>query len=128
MIELKLIEIEPLVDKRIIKESLCRMGIGNIREKILYPSCYLYSQQDRSFIVHFKELFLLTREDAFDNRSEEDINRRNAIAWNLAKWGLIRVLDESILDPHSITVFVLPHSLKSEWIINHKISSRMANN
>ena len=125
MIELensmKLLKIELLADKKVIQETLNRMGISNKRKKVLYPSCYVYEKDEEFFLVHFKQLFTMTRDNAYDNISEQDIVRRNSIAFCLKNWGLIDI-DEKFIDPHDSYVFVLPYEEKGEWDITHKIN------
>ncbi len=114
-----LIEVKLKVDKKIVIETLSRVGIANKKEKVLYPSCYLYEKDDKNYIVHFKRLFLLEKENAYDNICEEDILRRNAIIYCLKQWNLIDV-DESTIEPHNKFIFVLSHAKKSDWSIEHK--------
>lgn len=121
-----LLEIKVLVDKKVISETLNRIGICNKKKKILYPSCYLYSINEKDFLVHFKELFLLTRESAYNAICEDDIIRKNAIAFCLRNWGLIEVNEELIL-PHNRFVYVLPHNQKQDWKISHKFNFRTIN-
>ena len=121
-----LLEVKILVDDKVIKETLNRIGICNKKEKVLYPSCYLYEKDGKHFLVHFKQLFLLTRETAYNAICEDDILRRNAIAFCLKNWGLIEVADESI-EPHNKFVFVLPHNQKQDWKISHKFNFRSIN-
>lgn len=123
----ELLEIQCLVDKKVIKESLARIGIADKKRKILYPSCYLYEQDGKDYIVHFKQMFLLgEKNDSYNNISEEDIHRLHAIAFCLKNWKLISVDDEKIKD-HDRFVFVLPHSQKADWQIIHKFSSVVKN-
>jgi hypothetical protein len=52
------------------------------------------------------------------NISEEDIARRNAIALALQTWGLVEILNESVLQNNSVSIKqikIIPHSEKSEW-------------
>lgn len=116
-----LLEIKPLVDLKVIKETLNRIGICNKQQKILYPSCYLYKQDDKHFLVHFKELFLLTRDSAYNAICDDDILRKNSIAFCLRQWALIDVPEEKIL-PHNRFVFVLPYNQKKDWKISHKFN------
>ena len=118
---MKLLKIKLLTDKKIIQETLNRMGISNKKKKVLYPSCYIYEDNDEHFLVHFKQLFMMSRDDAYNNIDEQDIVRRNSIAFCLKNWGLIDVEDKFI-DPHDSYVFVLPHNEKDEWKITHKIN------
>ena len=118
---MKLLKIELLVDKKVVQETLNRMGISNKKKKILYPSCYIYDDGEEFFLVHFKQLFTMSRNNAYDNISEQDILRRNSIAFCLKNWGLINIEDKFI-EPHDSFVFVLPHTEKHEWTIQHKIN------
>jgi len=121
-----LLEVKVLVDDKVIKETLNRIGIANKKKKILYPSCYLYEQDGKTFLVHFKQMFLLTRDSAYNSVCEDDLLRRNAIAFCLKNWGLIEVGDEEI-EPHNKFVFVLPHNQKMEWKISHKFNFKTIN-
>jgi hypothetical protein len=119
-----LLEIKLLKDEQVITESLTRIGICNKSKMLLYPSCYMYKKDETYYICHFKQMFSLVREQAYNNLTDEDINRRNAIAFCLKKWGLIDVAEESI-QPHNINVFVLPYKEKSKWNITHKFNRNL---
>ena len=119
-----MIEIKLLVDKKIVIESLKRIGVVNRIEKILYPSCYLFENEDKYYIAHFKELFMIVREDAYSNITDDDIARMNAISFCLKKWKLIDVADEDI-EPHTKRIFVLPYHEKKDWKISHKFNMRL---
>jgi hypothetical protein len=121
-----LIEVKILTDIKVIKETLNRMGVGNLKKKILYPSCYLWENNGKQYIVHFKQLFQLTRENAYNNLSLDDIERVNAIIFNLKNWGLIDV-DDSLILPHKKFIFVLPHNQKQDWVISHKFNFKTIN-
>lgn len=109
-----------LVDRKVVVESLQRIGISDKKRKILYPSCYLYSVDGFDYLCHFKELFMLKNsKNSYNNISSEDICRRNSIAFCLKNWGLIDVSND-LIEQHERFVFVLPHSQKSEWKIIHK--------
>jgi hypothetical protein len=113
------IEVKLKVDKRIIIETLERIGIANRKEKILYPSCYYFSIQDKDYILHFKQLFLLMRRNSYNNISLEDVERRNSVIYRLKEWDLIDV-DENGIIPHEKFVYVLPYAQKYEWLVKHK--------
>jgi len=121
-----LLEVKVLVDDKVIKETLNRIGIANKKKKILYPSCYLIEENGKHYLAHFKQLFLLTRDSAYNAVCEDDILRRNAIAFCLKNWGLIEVEDE-VIEPHNKFVFVLPHTQKQDWKISHKFNFRTIN-
>jgi len=116
-----LLEITLNVEPNVIRETLNRIGIANKKKKILFPSCYLYEENEKYYIVHFKQMFLLTRSNCYNNICEEDILRRNAIAFCLKNWKLIDV-DCDDIEPHDKFVFVLPFDEKKDWRINHKFN------
>lgn len=116
-----LLEVSPLVDIKVIKETLSRMGIANKKRRLLYPSCYLVEHFGNYYIFHFKELFSLTRSNYYNNLSEEDINRKNSIVYCLKQWGLIDV-DIKTISPHDTYVFVLSHKDKNDYVISHKFN------
>lgn len=118
---LEMIEVYPNVDIQVIQETLTRIGIPNKKEKLLYPSCYLYEENEKFYIVHFKELFLITRENSYNAVCEEDIQRKNAIIFCLKNWDMIDV-EMELIEPHDKFVFVLGHTEKSEWQIKHKFN------
>lgn len=116
------IKVKLKVNEKIVKESLNRMGIASRKSKILYPSCYLLTIKGEHYIAHFKQLFKFKNEDGYDNISDDDINRMNAIIFCLKNWGLLDV-DDELITPHDIYVFVLSHKEKDDWRIVHKINS-----
>jgi hypothetical protein len=118
---MELLKIKLLTDEKVLKESLSRIGIVNKKEKILYPSCYLFVENEEYFLVHFKQLFMLKRDNGYNNVSDQDIQRRNAIAYCLKQWGLIDV-DENDIQPHNLFVYVLPFKEKNNWTISHKVN------
>jgi hypothetical protein len=124
---MELLNIELLADKKIIVETLSRIGIANLEKKIIYPSCYLYEENDYFYIAHFKQLFSILRDDSYNNISDEDITRRNAICFCLRNWGLIDV-DLEFIEPYNMSVFVLPFKEKYDWFISHKINMKLLNN
>ena len=79
-----------------VRETLTRIGVSSRKEKVLYQSCHILHKQGRYYIVHFKELFSLDGKPS--NISENDIQRRNAIANLLEEWGLIKVLNRRLIE------------------------------
>jgi hypothetical protein len=118
----ELVEIRPLVDLKVIKETLERCGIANIKEKILYPSVYVYQNFDSIYIVHFKSMFTLTRPSGYHNLSLKDVERRNSIIFCLQNWGLIEVVNPEDIEPHNEFVYILSHKEKPKWKISHKFN------
>jgi hypothetical protein len=61
----------------------------------LYQSCHILHKQGHYYLVHFKELFALDGKPS--NISENDIQRRNAIAKLLQEWGLVDILNPQVI-------------------------------
>jgi hypothetical protein len=121
-IDKDLLKIEPLVDVKIIEETLCRIGIVNKLEKIIFPSCYLFKIKNIYYLTHFKELFIITRgEKGYNNISQADISRKNAIAFCLKKWNLINVDDEKIKERDKF-IDIIPFAEKHNYTIQHKFN------
>jgi len=79
-----------------VRETLTRVGVSSRKEKVLYQSCHILHKQGKYYIVHFKELFALDGKPS--NLSENDIQRRNAIANLLEEWGLVKVLNRKLIE------------------------------
>jgi hypothetical protein len=79
-----------------VRETLTRIGVSSRKEKVLYQSCHILHKQGKYYIVHFKELFALDGKPS--NLSENDIQRRNAIANLLEEWGLVKILNKKLLE------------------------------
>jgi len=79
-----------------VRETLTRIGVSSRKEKVLYQSCHILHKQGKYYIVHFKELFALDGKPS--NISENDIQRRNAIAKLLEEWGLIKIMNPKLLE------------------------------
>jgi hypothetical protein len=79
-----------------VRETLTRIGVSSRKEKVLYQSCHILHKQGKYYIVHFKELFALDGKPS--NISENDIQRRNAIANLLEEWGLIKILNRRLIE------------------------------
>lgn len=106
------------VNEKVLIETLTRIGVANKKEKILYPSVYLYKKDGKYYLTHFKQLFVL-KENGYNNLSEDDIKRLNSIAYCLYIWELIDV-DLEKIKPYDTKVFVLPYKEKKNWKISHK--------
>ena len=79
-----------------VRETLTRIGVSSRKERVLYQSCHILHKQGRYYIVHFKELFALDGKPS--NITENDIQRRNAIANLLEEWGLVKILNPRLLE------------------------------
>ena len=78
-----------------VRETLTRIGVSSRKERVLYQSCHILHKQGHYYIVHFKELF--SSDGKPSNISENDIQRRNAIANLLEEWGLIKIVNKDIM-------------------------------
>lgn len=111
-------------DFSLVKESLTRMGIVSTSKKVITPTCYLYYENGKYYVCHFKELLSMF-DDCPDKLSEKDTNRRNAICTLLENWGLIECIDNVYQEILEEKIFVLPYQVKKDqgYEINHKFSS-----
>ena len=91
------------------------MGVASRKDNKLFQSCHILHKQGRYFIVHFKELFLLDGKPS--NLIENDIQRRNTIATLLADWGLVSIVDNSLVKDKAPLrqIKVIPYKEKSQW-------------
>ena len=99
-----------------IRETLTRIGVASRKDKTLYQSCHILHKQGKYYIVHFKELFALDGKPS--NISENDIQRRNAIAKLLEEWGLLTILNQenignNVAPLHQIKIISFKE--KDEW-------------
>ena len=110
-----------------VRETLTRIGVSSRKEKVLYQSCHILHKQGKYYIVHFKELFALDGKPS--NISENDIQRRNAIANLLEEWGLIKVLNKDILVDniaplHQIKIISFKEKNQWELITKYNIGKK----
>lgn len=99
-----------------VRETLTRIGVSSRKEKVLYQSCHILHKQGKYYIVHFKELFALDGKPS--NISDNDIERRNAIANLLEEWGLIKILNRGVMEEkiaplHQIKIIAFRE--KDQW-------------
>jgi len=110
-----------------VRETLTRIGVSSRKERILYQSCHILHKQGRYYIVHFKELFSLDGKPS--NISENDIQRRNAIANLLEEWGLIKILNKEIMTNniaplHQIKIIAFKEKDQWELIAKYNIGKK----
>jgi len=99
-----------------VRETLTRIGVSSRKEKILYQSCHILHKQGRYYIVHFKELFGLDGKPS--NISENDIQRRNAIAKLLEEWALVKILNPKMLEDNVTPLHqikIISYKEKEDW-------------
>jgi hypothetical protein len=110
------IELKEQDDFLKVRETLTRIGVSSRKEKVLYQSCHILHKQGRYYLVHFKELFLLDNKPS--NLSENDIQRRNAIADLLEEWGLLKILNRDIMEDNIAPIHqikIIAFKEKDEW-------------
>lgn len=99
-----------------VRETLTRIGVSSRKEKVLYQSCHILHKQGRYAILHFKELFALDGKPS--NLSENDVQRRNAIAKLLEEWGLITILNARIMENNIAPIHqikIISYREKDDW-------------
>lgn len=112
-----------------IRETLTRIGIASFnpdkageKGKSLIQSCHILHETGKYYIVHFKELFRLDEisKDVPSRTliSEDDLARRNSIAFLLQEWRLLNIIEpkkyEDNREPLS-KVKVIPFKEKDDW-------------
>jgi len=119
MVEVKLKQPDDFLK---VRETLTRIGVASRNEKKLYQSCHILHKQGRYYIVHFKELFLLDGKNS--DFSDNDVQRRNRITKLLSDWGLVDVVNDSMIEEASSIsqIKILPHKEKAEWELIPKYS------
>jgi len=121
MIEIeKLTEIKLLKDFNLIRETLTRIGLGNVNNKVLSPSCYLLHKQGKYYIVHFKELMMLDgKTTTYD---EHDKAIKNYIVRKLSELKYIDLLlkQDNIKYATREEIIFLKYKDKADWNIINK--------
>jgi len=111
-----------------VRETLTRIGVSSRKEKVLYQSCHILHKQGQYYIVHFKELFALDGKPS--NISENDVQRRNAIANLLEEWGLVKILNRKLLEDniaplHQIKIISFKEKDDWELIAKYNIGKKL---
>jgi hypothetical protein len=99
-----------------VRETLTRIGVSSRKEKVLYQSCHILHKQGKYYIVHFKELFALDGKPS--NITENDIQRRNAIADLLEEWGLVKILNPRLIEDNIAPLHqikIISFKEKDDW-------------
>lgn len=99
-----------------VKETLTRIGVSSRKDKILYQSCHILHKQGQYYIVHFKELFDLDGKPS--NLSDNDIQRRNAIAKLLQDWGLVKIVNPKVIENNIAPIHqikIIAYKEKDDW-------------
>ena len=106
-----------------VMETLTRIGIKYYDandEKTLSQSCHILHKKGKYYIVHFKEMFMLDGKKS--TLDENDIARRNTICRLLDEWGLVEIVNPSMIEiPQSSlkNIKVVKYSDKKNWNLEH---------
>jgi Bacteriophage translational regulator len=103
-----------------VRETLTRIGVASRKEKKLYQSCHILHKQGRYYIVHFKELFALDGKRA--NLFQNDVQRKNRIAQLLQDWGLVKIVNQDLVEDSAplSQIKVLSYKDKGDWTLESK--------
>ena len=103
-----------------VRETLTRIGVASRKEKKLYQSCHILHKKGQYYIVHFKELFALDGKKA--NLYANDVQRRNRIIKLVSDWGLVKIVNESVIEDAAplSQIKVISYKEKSEWGLESK--------
>ena len=99
-----------------VRETLTRIGVSSRKEKVLYQSCHILHKQGKYYIVHFKELFAL--DGKLSTITENDIQRRNAIANLLEEWGLLKIVNYDTIENNMAPIHqikIISFKEKDDW-------------
>jgi hypothetical protein len=110
-----------------VRETLTRMGIVGKRtdeagKQILTQSCHLLHKKGKYYVLHFKELFCLDGRES--DLTVSDVERRNLIISLLQDWGLLKVVNQNMINIKSpmSSIRVISHKEKAGFVLVQKYS------
>ena len=106
----------------IVRESLTRIGVAAKNDNILYQSAHILHKQGLYAIVHFKELFALDGKPS--TITQNDYERRNAIAQLLQQWELLKIvnIDAPLAGAPLSQIKIISFKEKADWQLVAKYS------
>ena len=106
----------------IVRESLTRIGVAAKNDNILYQSAHILHKQGLYAIVHFKELFALDGKPS--TITQNDYERRNAIAQLLQQWELLKIvnIDAPLAGAPLSQIKIISFKEKADWHLVAKYS------
>lgn len=122
------VEIKHEYKIKMIIETLTRIGIPSGKKELkrtLYQSCHLIKDNGKYYIVHFKELF--KKDGKFSSLDDNDIARRNTIAFLLNDWGLLTVKNPIKFSDNVVplgNILIISHKDKQNWILKQKYMTK----
>ena len=99
-----------------VRETLTRIGVASKKDQVLYQSCHILHKRGQYYVVHFKELFAL--DGKLSTITENDVQRRNAIANLLEEWGLIKIVNYDIVEHNMAPIHqikIISFKEKDDW-------------
>lgn len=106
------------------RETLKRIGIGVEKldgTKTLYQSCHILHKRGQYYICHFKQML------ALDGRKSDiddlDLTRVKAVSNYLHQWGLVKVLDDALIEhipTRRIGLRIIKFQERDQWILKAK--------
>jgi hypothetical protein len=116
-------------DFPVIKETLERMGIVDIKRRIIYPSCYCIETGEMDgdekvyTVAHFKELFAFQKKTSDFEENGTDKARLRTIVYFLNKWNLVSVVNRNeISEILHQKIDVISKSEKQKYKVVHKFN------
>ncbi|ASD50392.1 endoribonuclease translational repressor [Acidovorax phage ACP17] len=106
-----------------LKETLTRIGYAEPSKDpnmkpTLWQSVHVFHNKGRYFLVHFKQMFLLDGRVNSTNITDGDLDRLEAIAVLVERWGLARC--KEVMPKPRIKVTVIPYAEKDAWNLQAK--------
>ena len=103
------VDIKDSANFQLIQETLTRVGkrcpsldfLGKTY-KVLIPCCYIFHKEQRYYIVHYKEMFLLDGEAV--TMTPEDYHDRDSVIDLLERWNMCERYDELRIDGRSSSI------------------------
>lgn len=99
------VEVKLLKTFHVVRETLTRIGIQDVKNKNLIQTCHILHKRDHYSLIHFKEMFLFDGKEA--DFSETDRARRDYIIMLLVKWGYVELVDQVNLPEITPNVAIL---------------------
>lgn len=105
-----------------IRETLTRIGVASRKDQTIYQSAHILHKQGRYAIMHFKEMFMMDGKRS--DFSDDDRQRRNAIAALLEEWGLVTIINPKLIEECAPMnhIKVLRYDDKHLWKLESKYS------
>ena len=110
------------------KESLTRIGVANIKDKVLYQSVHILHKRGFYYICSFKRLFELDGKPS--TLTADDVARENTIAKLLEQWKLLKIIYPEMLTEFAPlnSIKILSYGDKKNWTLKQKYSLGGSNN